>query len=461
MVRPGLDTSVLTCIIDSRHNNFSDAIVSGFQASLHNDPVWSSALPRYQVSLTDPYINSLLQAYVQFSGFNMAEASEIAQLHTTICLRFVSTTLPALNPKLLQGATNESVVVGPGNVSPLTLGFAKLTAVEEWSADYQPISSQITPPMPRELKLETNSLGKNVLKIGRSQSTRIQNLDRQMSSLSASTPDHNPRPSFAKRSSSTPVYKPVLGSSKLDDHLLTHQKGSKNCYYCQRQFPVQEPSSDSSVNTDLSHYPSAPRTFRTYQSKQEHNGQHPNCTECQDLAIPMIKMMNAPLPKSGRDKKPELPYRNLGPGNHIPKFQNDMVADLDFIKYRKVDVDPPQDIVRLQNYANYQSVCLAQNIDDIAQDLAQTKIHLNGFHSEIDSLESNQEQMKSQLEKILEKLEIIQIAVFSLKDSYEEEIKPSFPILIEDIERDASFKWFGSTSSPEEHKQLTLKQIAS
>jgi hypothetical protein len=69
-----------------------------------------------------------------------------------------------LNPKLLQRATNESVVVGPGNVSPLTLGFAKLTAVEEWSADYEPISSQISPPMPRELKFETNSSGRNVLK---------------------------------------------------------------------------------------------------------------------------------------------------------------------------------------------------------------------------------------------------------------------------------------------------------
>jgi hypothetical protein len=98
---------------------------------LHNGPVWSSTLPRYQVSLTDPYINTLLQAYVQFSGFNMAEYFEIAQLHTTTCLRFVSTTMPALNPKLLQRATNESVVVGPDNVSPLTLGFSKLTAVEE------------------------------------------------------------------------------------------------------------------------------------------------------------------------------------------------------------------------------------------------------------------------------------------------------------------------------------------
>ena len=101
LVRPDLNTSVLSCIIDSRHNQFVDALISGFKAPLHNVPIWSSALPRFQVSLTDPYISSLLQAYVQFSGFDMAESSKIAQLHTTTCLRFVSTTMPALNPKLL------------------------------------------------------------------------------------------------------------------------------------------------------------------------------------------------------------------------------------------------------------------------------------------------------------------------------------------------------------------------
>jgi len=98
----------------------------------------------------------------------MAEASNIAQLHTTTCLLFVSTTMPALNPKLLQCDTSESVVVGPGNVSPLTLGFAKLTAIDEWSAEYEPISSRISPPMARELKIEHNSSKRNVLRIGRS-----------------------------------------------------------------------------------------------------------------------------------------------------------------------------------------------------------------------------------------------------------------------------------------------------
>lgn len=277
LVRPGLDTSVLTCIIDSRHNTFSDALISGFQAPLHNGPVWSSALPRYQVSLSDPYINTLLQAYVQFSGFNMAEGSKIAQLHTTICLHFVSTTMPALNPKIVQCATNESVVIGPRNVSPLTLGFAKLTEIEEWSAEYVPISSRIQPPIPRELKIETNPLGKNVLKLGRSQSTRIQDLDRQMSSLTASTLERQSSAKYSNSFRKTPVYKPVAGKSKFDDHLLTHQKGSKNCYYCKKNVPVQE-LSESSVNTNSESYPSAPKTFRTYQTKQEHSGQHPNCT---------------------------------------------------------------------------------------------------------------------------------------------------------------------------------------
>lgn len=270
------------------------------------------------------------------------------------------------------------MVVGPGNVSPLTLGFCQLTEVDEWSANYVPISSQIQPLMPKELSVGFNVEGKPTLRLGRTQSTRIPDLGRQLSSLSTSTS----RSDSARHPGKSPVYKPISGRSKLDDHLLTHQQGSKDCYYCKKKFPTQEPS-ESSAQTDLTSCPSVPKNFRTYQSKIEHSGQHPNCSECQDLAVPTIKMFDSHLPRSGKDKRTELPYRNLGPGNHMPKFQNNMVADLDFIKYRKSDADPPVDIVRLQNYSNYQSVCLAQNIDDVAQDVIKTKTHLNGLHSEM------------------------------------------------------------------------------
>lgn len=126
-MRPGLNVSCLACVIDSRHNKFSDVMVGGFEAPLHNGPVWSSIVPCYQVSLTDPHISDLLQAYIQFSSFDMSNLSNIVQLHTTLILRFVSTTMPPLNSKLLTRAHSESVVVGPGNVTPISLGFTILT----------------------------------------------------------------------------------------------------------------------------------------------------------------------------------------------------------------------------------------------------------------------------------------------------------------------------------------------
>jgi TolA-binding protein len=108
-------------------------------------------------------------------------------------------------------------------------------------------------------------------------------------------------------------------------------------------------------------------------------------------------MMDYPLPRASKDKKSEIPQRSLGTGNHTPKFQNNLVADLDFIKYRSADEPPPQEIVRLQNYSNYQSVCLAQNIDDLAQDVLKTKGHMNGLHSDLDTITQNQEDLKQQI----------------------------------------------------------------
>lgn len=55
-----------------------------------------------------------------------------------------------------------------GNVSPLTVGFCQLTEIEEWSAEYEPISAKIQPPTPKELSVSVNQAGKPVLKLGRS-----------------------------------------------------------------------------------------------------------------------------------------------------------------------------------------------------------------------------------------------------------------------------------------------------
>lgn len=97
--------------------------------------------------------------------------------------------------------------------------------------------------------IDRNESGNKVLRIGRSQSLRIPELERQMSSLSASTSDsYSRRPTSSSSSNSTPskspVYKPVANRSKLDDHLLFHQKGSENCYFCQKGIPAQKESSN-------------------------------------------------------------------------------------------------------------------------------------------------------------------------------------------------------------------------
>lgn len=128
-------------MIDSHHNKFQDALLGGFEAPLHNGRV----IPLYQISLTDPHINELLQAYVHLAGFDMSGHSDIAQLHTTVCLYFVSITLPTLNPNLVSHATREDVVIGLGNVTPLILGFAALTLPDEWNAHYMPLSQKLLP----------------------------------------------------------------------------------------------------------------------------------------------------------------------------------------------------------------------------------------------------------------------------------------------------------------------------
>lgn len=99
-------------------------------------------------------------------------------------------------------------------------------------------------------------------------------------------------------------------------------------------------------------------------------------------------MMQYPLPRADKEKTSTLPQRHLGPGNFTPTFKNDsLAADLDFIQYRKVDAEKSSDLIRLQNYSNHQSVCLAQNLDDLAQDVLQTKSHMNGIHSDLENLE--------------------------------------------------------------------------
>jgi len=129
----------------------------------------TSIIPRYQVSLTDPYINEFLNAYIQFYGFDVAPQSQIAQLHASICLWFVSTSMPALNPKLKDRALKEGVIVGPGNTVSLQIGFCECTFPDEWNSTYVPLSQKYpqlnTPKTPQHFSLIQHPDGTSGLKL--------------------------------------------------------------------------------------------------------------------------------------------------------------------------------------------------------------------------------------------------------------------------------------------------------
>jgi len=81
-----------------------------------------------------------------------------------------------------------------------------------------------------------------------------------------------------------------------------------------------------------------------------------------------IKMYGLPRERPGNIIT--LPERSLEPTNNTPKFKNGYVqSDLQFSHYRSSSEDEPTEPVKFLNYNNYKSVCLAQNLDDLAKDV--------------------------------------------------------------------------------------------
>jgi hypothetical protein len=82
---------------------------------------------------------------------------------------------------------------------------------------------------------------------------------------------------------------------------------------------------------------------------------------------------------------------------------------------------------------------------------------MNGLHSDLEEVTQNQQDKKLQLDSILEKLQIIEDVVHTMKRTVEEESQPSSP---ETPTNDASFSFF-KPYPPSERKYLTFKRIDS
>ena len=80
--------SSLCVVVDTRHRNFSDAIIGGFTTPLHEGPAFGTIFPNYSSSLYDPYIYDLLKSYIHPMGFNMDTGSKIIQLKYQVVIFF-------------------------------------------------------------------------------------------------------------------------------------------------------------------------------------------------------------------------------------------------------------------------------------------------------------------------------------------------------------------------------------
>ena len=93
-----MNVSSLCCALDTRHLEFFDALLRGFEGPLHTGPFFGTIFPKYSVSLDDPYIHDLLKAYICPLGYKMDIGSKIIQLKSLVVIRFGNDSLPPLTP---------------------------------------------------------------------------------------------------------------------------------------------------------------------------------------------------------------------------------------------------------------------------------------------------------------------------------------------------------------------------
>ena len=94
MTVAGLDTSLLVCLRDARHIQFSDSLLGMIESSLCHGPVYFNCYPNFTVSLTDKNILDVLTLNIQTQLYNMKEGSENIQVGYRIYYKVMTTNCP-------------------------------------------------------------------------------------------------------------------------------------------------------------------------------------------------------------------------------------------------------------------------------------------------------------------------------------------------------------------------------
>lgn len=139
LVRPYMNVSSLCCVLDTRHLEFSDALISGFEGPLHNGLFFGTIFPKYFVSLDDPYIYDLLKSYIRPLGFKMDTRSKIIQLKSLVVIHFENDSLPPLTPKVHESSRLLSMVETKKSKksTPVTFDWTGISYPKQWEVRYK------------------------------------------------------------------------------------------------------------------------------------------------------------------------------------------------------------------------------------------------------------------------------------------------------------------------------------
>ena len=84
----------------------------------------------------------------------------------------------------------------------------------------------------------------------------------------------------------------------------------------------------------------------------------------------------------------------------------------------------PSEQIKLQNYINYQSVCLTQNLDEVAKDVYTLTEHSKKLHHSVETLHEGQQALTVRLEEITTQLSTIQLAISRFQTAVPKPVSP-------------------------------------
>ena len=222
--------SSLCVTVNTHHQTFSNAIIGGFTAPLHDGPAFGTVFPKYSVSLDETHIYELLKAYILPQGFRMMQGSKIIQLKSDVCIHFGNDTLPPLRSKVHQSSHLQSVVESDKSkqATPITFDWTGIYYPKKWEVRYQEL--------------------RNVDSIQHTLRNKPLIFDRHTNSFRL--PEQTPAPKFSP---------PLIRSSSVS---------SRN----------QRPKDSSSSSLSES-----PSTSYAVPHEAEHQGQHTECQACRKI----------------------------------------------------------------------------------------------------------------------------------------------------------------------------------